>query len=358
MSDENLPDGATPSDIAPNEEELNITGPDTPSVTTDVETGVDEAVNRMDQRVGHIEVEKGISNAELINKVLQAPEEQFIPWEECHLPSRGIYYDWQDGTIMVRAMGQAAEKILATQRLAQTGQSIDYLFNECCQFPDGFNSADLLLGDRVFLLYFIRGITYGNMYEFAVTCPSAVCGVTNTHVYDLNELAQTIVWSDSGLGQEPFKVVLPYISKMVDKEFWVGVRFLRASDANEMLARRKFKKKTFARPGGGVKTNPLRHGRGAGGGQNQGQVQQRQELDDTISDNLEKIIVNVMGETDVFVIRNLIGKLHGRDTTAIREWLRVHTPGIDNTVAVTCPDCNQEFKVELPITENFFRPTE
>jgi hypothetical protein len=308
----------------------------------------------MEQRVGHLDLEQGITNAELIQRVLQTPDEDLIPWEECHLPSKGMYYGWQDGVVMVKAMGQAAEKILATQRLAQSGQSIDYLFGECCRFPDGFDSSQMLLGDRVFLLYFLRGITYGNMYEFAVTCPNAICGATNTHVYDLNDLAQTIVWANGSLGEEPFRVTLPYLSKVVGKEFWVGVRFLRAADANEMLSRRKFKRKAFARPGN-VRTNPLTQGRGAGASR---QSAQRQELDDTISDNLEKIIVNVMGERDLFTIRNFINKLHGRDTTAIREWLREHTPGIDNTVAVTCPDCNTEFKVELPITENFFRPTE
>jgi len=350
-SEDNLPDGA-----APPEEELNINGPDEPKMPVDGGPQLldEDQVNKMDERVGDLGLQdEELTSREVLNRVLQASEEQLIPWEECHLPSRGMYYGWSDGIIMVKAMGQTAEKVLATQRLAQSGQSIDYLFKECCQFPDEFDATDLLLGDRVFLLYFLRGITYGNLYEFAVTCPNVTCNATNTHIYDLNELAQTIVWANNSLGSEPFKVILPYFSKVTKKEFWVGVRFLRAKDANEMLGKRKFKKKSYARPGN-VKTNPLKYGRGAGGG---GAAQQ-QELDDTITDNLEKIIVNVMGESDLFTIRNFIGKLHGRDTTAIREWLRENTPGIDNTVAVTCPDCETDFKVELPITENFFRPTE
>ena len=50
--------------------------------------------------------------------------------------------------------------------------------------------------------------------------------------------------------------------------------------------------------------------------------------------------------------------LIGRDTAAIREWLRENTPGIDSTVTITCPSCDTSFTVELPITESFFRPTQ
>lgn len=353
MPDLDLPDGMSP------DEELNINGPDVLPPRARLADSVDPAdestVNRMDESVGSINITQGASTDEILDQILQAPPDQLIPWEECQLPSRGIYYGWQDGTIMVRAMNQTAEKVLTTQRLAQSGQSIDYLFRECCKFPDGFDALDLLLGDRVFLLYFIRGITYGNLYEFSVTCPHPACGTSNTHIYDLNNLAQTIIWANPALGAEPFRVTLPYLSKVTNREFWVGVKLLRAKDANEILNKRKLKKKVFARPGGSVRTNPLKYGKGAGKGA-PAAGQTAQELDDTISDNLEKIIVSVMGRGDVFTIRNFIGKLHSRDTTAVREWLRDNTPGIDNTVEVTCPDCGNEFKVELPITENFFRP--
>lgn len=341
------------------EEELNIEGPDSPSVAT-VESGdfPDSDVNKMETHVANLTdiVAPGASNEEFVNKLLQTPDEQLIPWEECQIPSRGMFYGWPDGVVKVRAMGQVAEKILATQRLAQSGQSIDYLFRECCLFPDGFDPTNLLLGDRIFLLYYLRGITHGNIYEFAITCPDRDCESVSTHRYDLNELAQTIVWADPGLGQEPFKVSLPYLSEASGRDVWVAVRFLRAGDANDMLAKRKTKDRMMVRPGG-VRTRQLR-----GGGQTQTsdprqQQQENQRIDDTITDNMEKIIVTVMGVGDVFTVRQFINKLHSQDTATIREWLRDHTPGIDSTVTVTCTDCGHEFTTELPITENFFRPT-
>jgi len=344
---EDLPDGT-----APLEEELRLDGKPEPKSTADTASGVDDpdsSINRMESHATEVHVgNPGSTSEEFLNELMNIPEEQLIPWEECHLPSRGAYYDWPDGVVMVKAMGQSAEKILATQRLAQSGQSIDYLFRNCCKFPDGFDPADLLLGDRVFLLYFLRGITYGNIYEFMITCPNQDCGTTNSHKYDLNELAGTIVWADQSLGGEPFRVDLPYLSKTTNREVWVGVRFLRAVDANDMLAKRKVRKKIFARPGG-VRSRA---------NQQQQQQQQMQQLDETISENMEKIIVSVMGVSDPFQIRTFISRMHSQDTTTVREWLRLHTPGIDNTIVIDCPDCNNEFTTELPITESFFRPAD
>lgn len=293
------------------------------------------------------EVGKQESPEAFLRDLLATPDEKLIPWEECVLPSQGIYYGWTDGTVYVRAMGQTAEKVLATQRLAQSGQSIDYLFRECVRFPEGFQPEDLLIGDRIFLLYFLRGITHGNMYEFAITCSNQECARVSTHTYDLNELATTIQWANSGIGAEPFRITLPYLSKATGRDVYVGVRFLRGSDANDMLNRRKTRKKMFARPGG-VRT------RGRSPLDNR---QEQQTVDDTLSENLEKIIVNVMGVNDPVIMRQFIGKMHAQDTATIREWLKDNTPGIDTTITVSCPDCANEFTVELPITEGFFRPS-
>lgn len=346
-----------------NEEEVDLNGsapPGKPPIKAPAgaadDGDGDEPVNKIQTAVPNLRdlVTPGQTNEEFVANLLQTSEEQLIPWEECWLPSKGRYYGWPDGMVKVRAMGQTAEKILGTQRLAQTGQSIDYLFKACVRFPLGFEPEDLLLGDRIFLLYFLRGITHGNMYEFAITCPNPDCGAVTTHQYDLNELASTVVWAKDHIGQEPFKVVLPWMSKATGKEVWVGCRFLRAADANSMLAQRKARKKLLAQPGGVKTRGPRSMSRGT---DPRSQQAQNQQLDDTISQNLEKIIVNVMGVGDVFQVRQFIEKMHAQDTAAVREWLRENTPGIDNTVAITCPECGNEFTVELPITESFFRPS-
>ena len=352
-------DGMPPDDLGPpGEEKLNISGGEPVGhVKSDGSIEATETTkNRMEQHFANLSGVSvpGENTEDFLDKLLQTPHDQLIPWEDCYLPSQGLYYDgdWVDTPVKVRAMGQTAEKILATQRLAQSGQSIDYLFRECCKFPDGFDPINLLLGDRVFLLYFIRGITHGNVYEFAFTCPNPDCQSVSTHAYDLNELASTVTWANPSLGGEPFRVDLPYLSEATKRDVWVSVRFLRAYDANDILSKRKAKDKIKVRPGSSVRTRGQQRPTNVAA-----QQQRNQQLDDSISENLEKVIVNIMGSTDPFKIRQFVSQMHAQDTATVREWLRENTPGIDNSVIVGCPDCNAENTVELPITESFFRPS-
>lgn len=285
------------------------------------------------------------SASDLLDEIIRANETDLIPWEEIPLPSRGLWYNDQipGGIVRVKAMGAFADKILATQRLAQTGQSIDYLLEHCVQFTNGFKSEDLLAGDRVFLLYVLRGITHGNIYEFLLTCPA--CEAVNSHTYDLNELSRTLTLGNPNLGSEPFKVSLPYLSEASKRDVYVRVRFLRGSDISTIAKRQRFKKKIApSAPRTGAATS---------------RSSQSVVIDDSLTENLNLVITDWMGQvTDPSKIKALVERLHSSDTAAIREFLRENSPGIDTTISCSCPNCGNEYKTELPITENFFRPTQ
>jgi hypothetical protein len=280
-----------------------------------------------------------------LEKVLAMPEDQVFPWEEVVLPSEGYYYDnaVPGGRVQVRPMGIFADKILATQRLAQSGQSLDWLFRKCVKFPVGdFNPLNLLAGDRIFLLYYLRGITHGNNYEFIVRCTNEDCGQTHTSEYDLNQLQRTIIKPKYSLGTEPFKIVLPHMSKLSKTDFWVKVRLLRGYDMQQMLTGRKVFKKIQATGRNASDKNFI--------------ANSEVDTDQTLEDNLNMLIIEAMGSTDKVKIKNLVSKLHSSDTATIREFIKDNSPGIDTAIAVTCPSCSQEMRMELPITESFFRP--
>ena len=279
------------------------------------------------------------SAQEILDVLLDMQDTELLPWEEIVLPSRGQYYDGKipGGIVKVKPMGAQDDKILATQRLAASGQSLEHLFKHCVQLPEGIDPADLLGGDRVFLLYVLRGITHGNMYEFIVPCPS--CELKSTHQYDLNTLASTITGPSPGLDQEPFKIVLPYMSESLKQEVFVTIKLLRGRDVNQYTASRKFKKRIT--PGAATE-----HYRNPGA------------VDDTLTEGMMLSLVSWMGEvTDEQKLRRLVDRLHSRDLAVIREFLKNNTPGIDTTINVSCPGCGTEFKTELPITEGFFRPS-
>jgi hypothetical protein len=312
----------------------------------------DKTIKKTDE-VPNSEIAKLVGNAtsdvDIVDIISRASPEQLIPWEETTLPSKGLYYGWTSGVVSVRAWSAKIDKILATARLAQTGQSIDYMLKECCRFPDGFDIQDMLVGDQIYLLYYLRGITHGNEYEFATTCPNQQCGQTATHTIDLNELVNTIIWADESLGSEPFKINLPYLTKTTGRDISASIRFLRVRDASSIQRTKKAQ-------------NIL-------GGSSRARIKPRDRvmqqvdhshdevaLDDIVTQNIETVIVDIMGVTDRFKIKSIVNKMQSTDLAVIREWLSEHTPSIETMIEMQCAGCGETHRAMLPITESFFRP--
>jgi hypothetical protein len=288
------------------------------------------------------------SDIDIVDIISRATPEQLIPWEETTLPSKGLYYGWSSGVVSVRAWSAKIDKILATSRLAQTGQSIDYMLKECCRFPDGFDIQDMLVGDQIYLLYYLRGITHGNEYEFATTCPNQQCQQTATHSVDLNELVSTIMWADESLGSEPFKIKLPYLSKTTSREITASIRFLRVRDASQIQRTKKAQNVM----GGTSRARIKPRDRISSIDRSHDEV----VLDDVVTQNIETVIVDIMGSVDRFKIKSIVSKMHSTDIAVIREWLTDHTPGIETMIEMQCANCGETHRAMLPITESFFRP--
>lgn len=274
-----------------------------------------------------------------LDSVLSDSIDKFLPWEDVKLPSEGLYYDGKipDGIVQVRPFGLQAEKIMATQRLVKSGKSMDHIFEHYVKLPNDYNQQDLLASDRSFLLYYLRGITYGNDYEFSITCSNEDCKMVSPHIQDLSQLYTNMKKPNREIGPEPFKVILPYFSSLFSKEtgdkidFWVKLRFLRGRDLYQLFQKSKNDKYS--------------------------------NLSDTIEQNLALFIVEIMddvesntGCSDHFKINKFIQKLHSVDSSTIRDFIKENTPLLDTVVRVECPHCNNEMKIELPINENFFRP--
>jgi len=212
---------------------------------------------------------------------------------------------------------------------------MDWLFRKCVRFPTDFDPVNLIAGDRIFLLYYLRGITHGNEYEFIVTCTDSDCGAKSTHEYDLNDLASTVSGPNDDIGSEPFKVVLPYMSEITNMDFWVKVRLLRGYDMLAMIDKKKMGKRAVG---------PSAYRKNI------------ETVDETLEENINMTIVEAMGDDDPLKIQKLVNRLHARDTATIREFLNDNSPGMDTTIQVVCPECDNTMMMELPITESFFRP--
>jgi len=287
------------------------------------------------------------SDQAVLDDILSKPSDSLIPWEKVTLPSGGVYYDGKipNGEIEVRGWGIQTDKILATSRLAQSGQSLNHVYKNCIRLPDEFDHMNLLVGDRMFLLYYLRGITYGNEYEFLVECGDEDCGHAWPETYDMNLLAKTITGPNPDIGLEPFKVVLPYFSEYAKREFWVKIRLLRGYDLDAIIGQKRVSRKMRSGIRSRSKATRTKSTMSA------------DSLDKTIEDNLRMVIVEAMGDRERRKIDQLVSKMHAKDTATIREFLRDNTPGVDASIEVECPECSNVITMDLPITESFFRPS-
>ena len=91
--------------------------------------------------------------------------------ERVELPSRGAGYPKENpashGFVMVRPITTKEEEILITERFHKQGIAIDMILSRCI-LTKGINTLDLISGDRLHILFYLRAISYGPEYTFRV----------------------------------------------------------------------------------------------------------------------------------------------------------------------------------------------
>lgn len=279
---------------------------------------------------------KDKSDEEVLDFILNSEDDEFLPWEPVTLPSRGAYYGSRvpDGVVQVRPMNIYVERILSTSRFARTGRSMEMMMKHCVRFPDqSFDPTELLVGDSSFLIYYLRGITYGNEYEFMATCDNDDCGAKMMKTFDLNDLARSIKYA-SPSDREPLEIKLPHMSKTLGRDIKIKVRFMRRYDLTTMMEEEQIERRV--RPAGETK-------------------QLSMDPDDMIERNLSLITQEVMGDSDRSKIDAFVSKLHSKDSSYIRESIEKKSPGMDTSIKIKCDTCGNSMEVSLPLTESFFR---
>jgi hypothetical protein len=285
---------------------------------------------------------------DVLDEILKKSDDFFMPWENVELPSKGIYYsNMPKGIIKVRPMGIDVDKMMANQRIVQSGDLLNKIIEACVQLPDGMTVQDLLAGDQFFLLYYLRGITHGSDYEFVTDCPH--CGVKSTYDYNLSDLSKTIKGPNPEYPVEPMSVELSFISGKIGKKVEALVRLVRVKDVSAMSK------------GNNTVIDPLRRGKARVRGQGAPKVS-KQDADDLYTKNISMTIVGFRVDGIEFKDdrkSQLIDKLHQKDSATIREFIDSVTPGIDTSVEVTCQneECKKDYSISLPFGENFFRPS-
>lgn len=249
------------------------------------------------------------------------------------LPSHGKLYagitDDPDilerGAIRVRPMTVNEEKILTTPRLVRSGQALDMVFQNVIKSQgkggQPINPGDLLSSDRVYIMLWLRAVSYGNEYKFNLTCPSAACTKRFEYEVDLGE--HPIDEMPDG-AEEPFTYTLPF------SKYELTFRLPRGLDEMEIIKL-------------------------------QNQPKKMNDTDESIVKRMSSCILAIKDpngqELPHNVIEPFVESMRAGDASAFREELARVDSGIEDIKGIRCPHCDHEFDTPIPITENFFRTT-
>jgi hypothetical protein len=92
------------------------------------------------------------------------PEDLKVPYDVLELPSQGLLYPNKKSSVRVEYLTAMDETILTSPNLSQNGKFLSVLLDR--KVKDlGFPTEDLLEGDRLAILIWLRATGYGEIYS-------------------------------------------------------------------------------------------------------------------------------------------------------------------------------------------------
>ncbi len=242
------------------------------------------------------------------------------PTEFVDLPSRGLFYPADSPlagkeSLELRFMTAKEEDILTNKSLLKKGVAIDRLLSAL--IVDKSVSVDeLLVGDKNALLIATRISAYGSDYKTQIVCPS--CGSKFENNFDLSTIERkepvTILKSDG-----TFELTLPKTKAVVCCKLLTG----RDEKLLTQMVESKKKHKLQETP---------------------------------LIDQLRLMIVSVNGSIDKGAVYHFVESLPAFDSHFLRTEYVKAIPDVKTEFPVTCPECESESEVVMPLAAEFFWP--
>lgn len=236
--------------------------------------------------------------------------------ERIELPSRGLLYPQghpaAQGWVMVRPITTKEEEILVTERFWKQGVTIDMVLSRCIM-TKGINTLDLLSGDRLHILFYLRAISYGPEYSFRTKMRD---GSEQEIKTDVSKLTVTTL---------PDGFVEPWAFQFEGTTY--ELRLSRGKDEQESIGEQMRNKKK----------NP-------------------NAANSAPTDALKRQIISINGETDRDIISQKVGRMVARIAHALRSELVRVAPGPFLKIDVMNQETGDTEEVAVTITESFFRP--
>jgi len=239
-----------------------------------------------------------------------------IPYDVIELPSQGLLYPNKQKTVKVEYLTTMDESILSSPNLLENGLFLDTLLERKIKESE-IHPRDMLLGDRLAILIFLRSTGYGPMYPVNVFDPR------NSEFFDTDiDLSKLKV---KKLSVKPdkdnlFDYILPGSKKKVK------FKLLTGGEINEIEQRDE----SYQKKAGTKQSNKIIY-------------------------TLESMIQEIDGETDKLKISSIIYRLPIMDTRSLREYSSSLEPGLDLNIDVRTPG-GASVATFLTIGRQFFWP--
>lgn len=278
-------------------------------------------------KVKNLKAAKKDVSQDLVNKIevdtRKAKKNKFCFTEEheIQIPTNGVLYqdaeddDIKKGLVKLQPMSLADEEVLANQSYIKNGTVFTKLLKNCVL--NNFDVRKLAPYDVYYLIYALRRITYGDDYEFDVTCPE--CGKKHKYTLDVSTVSFEELNKSSELNST-VTLTLP-VSK-----YTVTIRYGQIGDEEEVYRLAK---------------DPVNEDKG-----------------DIVLNYVARTIEILDDEKEPLLPKDYADfyqALPGRDRAEISKAFKyiddLEIPSI-NTV---CPKCGNEFKFQIPFNKEFFR---
>lgn len=235
------------------------------------------------------------------------------------LPSLGKPYDIGE-MVNIRPMRTSEEKYFGSMAGAASAHKIlGTIVKACSDLP--IDSIDLLMDDRLYLLFKIRSITYDNIYKIDIPCDS--CNRKFIHSFDIEQAE--VHYLD---GDVFFEVELP-----INKDTLL-VRRLNGRDEISLIEYEK----QLSRIKRGKKSGDV-------------------DADNTYIRRLVTQIVRINDkEVSILDRERYVEKMHGKDSLTFRNAIDDHILGFSLELMMECTFCGADNFRIMPMTPEFFRP--
>ena len=269
-------------------------GSPTPSPQEPSRTPQDgSAEHRAEMMSENIPVDKNVEAA--LEGLLQNIKSK-MAWAEIELPSLGLLYPNGEKTIRIRPFVFEDERLLKSVKAQKNPEStIESLLRNC---TEGIDVSHLTPHDKVYVLFRLRGISYGDSYPISHDCDK--CSVTSKLDLTISTLETT------PLKREDMVFLLP------DSLQEVEIKLPKAQDDH-------------------LWSNA-----------------------DAMMSNMHMFVYRIGDIMDKTIIEAFIHKTTVRDIDTLRSKIYSPTYGMENHFFYTCQGCNHKNKVEIALNENFF----